>query len=98
MVNRFFEIIEENFFRKSVDSLRGTYPRIDEIADDINWALQKNPFWGTIIEEIGERETRVLHTMGIGITPAFWVLFEIDKQKEEVTLLDIHPLQENQND
>ncbi|MRS03383.1 hypothetical protein EG832_09200 [bacterium] len=97
MVNQYFEIIDEVSFSGTVKSLKKQYPRIEEIVDDLNWACQKNPFLGTAIEQQGDYEARVIHTMAIGQTPAFWVLIEIDKRKEQVTFISITPIDENQN-
>lgn len=97
MVNKFFEIIYESNFSAIVNSLKKKHPRIEEVVDDLNWACQKNPFLGTIIDQNNTYEARVIHTSGIGKTPAFWVLIEINKTKEEVVFIALQPLEENHN-
>lgn len=97
MVNKFFEIIYEGNFSNTVNSLKKKHPRIEEVVDDLNWACQKNPFLGTIIDQNATYEARVIHTSGIGKTPAFWVLIEINKNKEEVIFIALQPLEENHN-
>lgn len=100
MVNLFYETIEEVTFTNIVKSLKQKYPRIEEVVDDLNWACQKDPHLGTVIDQDTTTglEARVIHTTGIGKTPSFWVLIEIDNQKETVTFISLYPLAENQND
>lgn len=98
MINKFFEIIYETKFTDTITSLQKQYPRIEEVVDDLNWACQKNPLiLGQVIEQEEVYEARIIHTLSIGETPAFWVLILIDKKEEHVTFIAIQPLEENQS-
>jgi hypothetical protein len=98
-VEYLFEVIEEEHFREKIDSYRTKYNRIDDVHASITGALGRDPYLGDIIEHNpGEPEVRVFHSTGLGETPGFWVLYEINKERGQINLLSIHPIPEAKPD
>lgn len=88
-------IIQEKNYSDSIDALSETYPRFNEVQDDIEWALGKNALLGISCED--DLSHRIYKTNPVESIPIFWVLYRFDASEKKVYLLSIIPaITENQ--
>jgi hypothetical protein len=86
---------EEKPFQTTIDRLRGTYSRIDEVWEAICWDLCRDPVRGAALSS--DSRFRITETDSyVSAMPSFWVLFSYDD--DMVYLWGLAPVPEDSSD
>lgn len=87
---KYYTIVEEKQFEEKIDSLRKKYKRIDDVWLGISWLLAREKEYGKLVDD--NLKYRIFRTEEFGNTPGFWVLYYVDKKKEEIRLISIEAI------
>ncbi len=89
----YYQIVEEEYFREKLDSLREKYPRIDDVWGGICWNLARDPFSGVPVPH--EVEYKIFKSTAIGPTPSFWFLYKVEENKKIIRFISIEAVDED---